>query len=141
MRFGLESIVAFCLHSYHVAEGVRLLASDGEGYPYVVEDVNLERSALRAGRAGVVAGESAVRRGALAATGKVNLREGDRVPGVVMNNLDGSRGRQDGLELHEELVVPAEEVLDELQHLRPTKDFLRVHVKALEELGPGAAVA
>jgi hypothetical protein len=70
-----------------------------------------------------------------------HLREGDRVPGVVVNDVNGSRSRQDGLELHEELVVLAEKVLDELQHLGPAEDLLRVHVEALEEFGPGAAVA
>jgi hypothetical protein len=63
----------------HVAEGVRLLASDREGHPDVVENVNLKGGALGAGRVGVVSGESAVRGGALAAAGEVNLRRAKRV--------------------------------------------------------------
>jgi hypothetical protein len=74
-------------------------------------------------------------------TGISNLHEGGGVPGVDMNDLD-ERGRHDGLELHEEIVVLGKEVLVVLQHLPPAKDLsLRGHVKAPEGLGPVAAVA
>ena len=74
-------------------------------------------------------------------TGIFNLHERGGVPGVDMNNLD-ERGRHDGLELHEEIVVLAKEVLIVLQHIPPAKDLsLRGHVKAPEGLGPDAAVA
>ena len=74
-------------------------------------------------------------------TGISNLHEGGGVPGVDMNDLD-ERGRHDGLELHEEIVVLGKEVLVVLQHIPPAKDLsLRGHVKAPEGLGPVAAVA
>ena len=57
-----------------------------------------------------------------------------------MDDLDGSRSRENGLKLHKELLVLPEKFLNKLEHLRPTEDLLRVHVEALEELGPSTPI-
>mmetsp|Transcript_24208 Transcript_24208/g.50290 ORF Transcript_24208/g.50290 Transcript_24208/m.50290 type:complete len:209 (+) Transcript_24208:1507-2133(+) len=112
----------------HVAEGVRLLAADGQGDPDVVEDLGLRRRPLGAGGCRVITWKRTVGGCALAAAGEVDLRQRYRVPGVVVHDLGRGAGGEDGLELHEEVCVLAKEVLDELQHLRAREDFLGVHV-------------
>mmetsp|Transcript_5488 Transcript_5488/g.10997 ORF Transcript_5488/g.10997 Transcript_5488/m.10997 type:complete len:386 (-) Transcript_5488:922-2079(-) len=125
----------------HVAEGVGLLASDREGNPNVVEDVRLKGGTFGARGVRVVPRKGAVRRGALAAAREVYLGERDRVPRVVVNNLDGSRGGEDRLELHEKLVMLAEKILNELEHFRSAENLLGVHVEALQELRPSPTVS
>jgi hypothetical protein len=61
------------------------------------------------------------------------------VPGVVAEGAPGNAGvGQNALEFLEELnVALTEQGFDETQHFTAGKDLLSIHIKTLEELGPG----
>ena len=76
----------------HVAEGVGLLGTDGEGYPNIIQDLLLHYAALAAGRSGIVPRKCTVAGTAPAAATEVNLRQRDGVPGIVAEGATRNAG-------------------------------------------------
>ena len=125
----------------HVTEGVGFLRSDREGDPNIVQNLLFHHVALAAGRGGIVPRKSAVAGAAPTAATEVNLRQRDGVPGIVAEGTTGNAGvGQNALEFLKQFnIALAKQGLDESQHFAARENFLRIHIKALEELGPGLA--